>query len=384
MGFRNQLDSFDDEVKSKTIDTWRPSSSGESFDAAVGQAIDEDLSTSKFGWSTMDLIPGSGDIDYTHNDDREEQIHALIDSGELPENYLDNFQTKPAYMGYTTDYESASDAINQDFDFDKKFKTTEELHAERVKELDSRRAYAQDIQRRYDGWFAPLAGGVVGFGTDPVISAGSLVAPALYSAGLGVKMSRSALATSMTKRGALIGAGLQAPIEPFIHSWKEDIGVDYTLSDSMFNIAASGFFSGAVDGLPYAFRAWTSLDGKDLTAKSIVKMKEDFVAKGMPETQAEDMANFIHVTSTHPNQKITYEEVIQESDEIKKQMDTPAYNDEAPALSVDDDMTTAFDMIKDDVVFKTPDGDITAGEFRQRIVDDREAFEQFIGCISGG
>ena len=383
MAFNNRLADFDNMAERNSSEVYDTPSAYEAFSVEIGQAVDEDIASSRQGWSTMDLLPWAGDIDYTHNDDRPERIKRLIENGEIPEDYLDRFKHPYFNFEYSVDYDQISDAINSEFDFDEKLKTGAELHELRVQELDSRRRYAQEVQSRYDGWFAPLVGGMVGFGTDPLIAGGSLIAPAFYSAGLSAKLSRSALAISMTKRGALIGMGLQAPVEPFIHSWKEDMKVHYSLTDSMFNIAAAGIFSGAIDGIPYAFRNWVSLAGEDINVKTIAKMKEQFIEKGLSEGQADDMATFIYQASTHPHQATKIDEVIGELDNVKEQVDTPVFTDEEPAITVDSKLKDIEDELGD-VILTTPEGDITVRETLNQIADDKEMYDQFVGCITNG
>ena len=379
MPFKDNLASSDAQVKRKLSEPYRMPTGYDAFSVTVGQAIDEDIASSEAGFSTMDMLPWAGDIPYTHNDDRSDRIKDHMSAGDIPENYLDNFTSRDMEGRKTVDYNAASLAINDEFDFDEKFKSTEELHELRKIELDKRREYAQQVQSRYDGWFAPLVGGFVGFGTDPLIAVGSAVAPAFYSASVAAKMSRSALALSMTKRGALIGAGLQIPVEPYIHSWKEDIGVDYTLIDSMFNIAAAGLFNGAIDGFASAIAG--PMKVKTPKGRISPEIIEKLEKMGIDAGQAEDIVIFTHQADQHPNGDTPVKEVIGEMDKVVTEMNTPVFHDNSPYIGVEDELTLAFDAIKDDVIFDTPSGKMTAAEMKQLHTDDIDMFNEFIGCI---
>ena len=214
------------------------SSASENFAASVGQVVDEELSISSL-------------LHQTGISERDQKIRDMAAKGEIDKELMDMYTTGNPGRGKKVDYNSIAEYLNWSESVDQHIDTDEELTTARDKELANRRKYRDEVFNTAltGGKVAQFAGSIVASGLDPInIAAMGLTAPVA-----GVQATSKAMyALSMAGRGAAVNAAVAVPIEPFIHSWKEEIGATYTLEDSLFNIGASGILGGAVSGISAA------------------------------------------------------------------------------------------------------------------------------------
>lgn len=369
---------------------YRESSYGDVFNASVGFAIDTGLSTSRSGKSTMDIPEFFGidmNIDYAARDDRPDRIKKMIDNGDYPENYLEQFRDKshntPRMRRKVIDYSKAIAAINRDRPGT--LLTDKEAKADRDATLKSRIAHHDDIMRRAPDYsdIVGLAGSMVGYSTDPV-NAVSMLFPATFGA---QGLSRSSLAMARFKEGAMIGIGTELMIEPLVYDWNQEIGQDYTAKDSMMNIVAAGMFNGTINGLAGAISFKTGTKGR-LTKP---KLKE----AGMDDVEAESMMDFVDESKSAPDQNITVVDHIGKGEEAMDSSNTTHYRDREPDIDIDetavkmkdeDGLTgdPEYDAIPDDYMIVDDNGNKIRGKnLSDSIENDISIDDAFLGCVSG-
>lgn len=219
------------------------SSVGENFAAGVGEMFDEYSSFSSF-------------INRINYDERNKQLQQLLDSGQIP----DLMTAQHERQGRRTntrrqggkDWNTLAEWANDNLKLPDHIATDKELQEERNHEMAFKRKYREDIFNRATGWgkASALAGNFVAGGLDPVVIAASVISAPLVGS---VAASRGLYALSVAGRSALGGAASQAAIEPFVWSWQEETGGEYTWKDATFNIAAAGVFSGGLSGTAALF-----------------------------------------------------------------------------------------------------------------------------------
>ena len=228
---------------------------GDTFQAAVGLFIDEDMSISSLlnreAWSL-----------------RKEIVDDYVKNGQLEKS---KYLRKTSYGSSVFDYNLAA----KDFD---DIKSDADLELERTEMLRNRREYAEDIISR--GPFLARALGTMNSALLDPISIATM--PIGYSVS-GVK-GLAAVGQAMMKAGAVEGA-TELGIQAFVMQHKSDIKSDYDWTDALANIAAAAtgaslLSGGAVGIKEYLGRVLSKasdlpLDGKAIMgAEPIARMKE--------------------------------------------------------------------------------------------------------------
>lgn len=199
---------------------------GETFSAAVGLTIDENLSISSLLNKEM----------Y-----QERRVNAidLINRGIVdPESYQ--------YGDGQFDYNKLSRDL-EDTDYADLIKTDRVLRDERNSMLARRRAYAESILAEGPGT-AQFIGNATAFMLDPINIATMPIAT-VTTASKGLTAFGTALRTAGTT--AALTAGTEAAIQPFVYAHKEDIESPYSAKDAIASIvtaAAGGAVVGTVQG----------------------------------------------------------------------------------------------------------------------------------------
>lgn len=222
---------FEDELNRRAQPFQGFSTMGENFEMGLWEAVDEYSSYSSW-------------INRVNDTQRNERVHTLIDSGQIPAEQAETWRSK---VNGPFDYKEATNWIRANVDLEDEIETNEELLAIRNEEMDARKAYRDSFLDRStpSGKAAYFAGGFGSIVLDiPVMLTGPIAAPIRGS----VQSSRALHALSMARQSAKGGLITQAALEPIIHSWQEDLGREYTISDSLFNIAASGIFAAGLTG----------------------------------------------------------------------------------------------------------------------------------------
>lgn len=198
----------------------------ETFDASVGMIFDESLSVSTLlnreGW-----------------DQREIKIKKMADDGVLQdsEKYYNRTSGKYDYNAVALDLNTPD--IKTDF----------ELKQERNEMLAKRREYAEGVQSR-GPTSAVIAGSLAGFLSDPVnLATITMTGPLGAAKGIGV----IGAALKAAGNAAVVGAGTEAIIQPFIYNHRQEIDSPYSVSDAIKNIgfaaAGGGILGGTFGGI---------------------------------------------------------------------------------------------------------------------------------------
>lgn len=345
----------------------------QAFGAAFSHTIDEDLSISRF----------------LHNEDedaRNTQIKEMIGRGEISQDIeLANTTWEP-FVGYKVDYSAIAEYANENLGL--KMLTDEELITSRNEMLANRRAERQDVIERSGGFgqAAAFGGGMVGSMVDPVgIAAGVATA----GVGTGIMATSKALRSmSMTQSlvtqglvdGAIGGTLSAAAVEPFIYSWKQEIGSPYTFGDAMFNVAASGLMGATLGGMVGGFKAKFGLRNIDDYDTNVNRFEE----LGASRAEAEGLARTLYDASRAP-----------------ADMDPETYFREIEGRV--SDMDNGTNQTRDTLIDATDEASVEAG-FAERSEARREAglepdefeagvkaiesegtkMEQTIRCLGGG
>lgn len=357
------------------IDPIDYSSHNEVFDAAVGEAVDENMLFSREWYEVANGYPIRS---------RNESIKQLVTDGIVPEDYIHKQEFRG--RGYAIDYDSLALSINRDFDLETPVKTGMELFTERKGVLAERRSYREDVFSRgkFGSGLTRLSGGLAGLAISPENIAAMLVVPATGVYGT----SRALYSLAAAKRGAIIGTLTAAAVEPFIYSWKKEIDAPYTFNDAFFNIAASGILNGTVDGIGASIGYNFKMKGINESRTDYKKLVEIFRKKGLDGSDAEVMATFVRQAAGAPDPKmksVDYvnrmndaAEALEVDTQVKQRVPDELYDDPEFVSSALDEMDDGFYYVADDgkhINYK--DADIGFDKELSRI-------KQAIGCLANG
>ncbi len=226
---------------------------GETFSAAVGLTIDENLSISSLLNKEM------------YQERRVNAIN-LINQGIVdPESYQ--------YGDGQFDYNKLSRDL-EDTDYSDLVKTDRVLRDERNGMLARRRAYAESILAEGPGT-AQFVGSATAFMLDPINIATMPIAT-VTTAAKGLTAFGTALRTAGTT--AALTAATEAAIQPFVYAHKEDIESPYSAQDAIASIvtaAAGGAVIGTVQGgLAGFFRNARTKTSEGLTGEPTITAQD--------------------------------------------------------------------------------------------------------------
>ena len=226
---------------------------GETFSAAVGLTIDENLSISSLLNKEM------------YQERRVNAIN-LINQGIVdPESYQ--------YGDGQFDYNKLSRDL-EDTDYSDLVKTDRVLRDERNGMLARRRAYAESILAEGPGT-AQFVGSATAFMLDPINIATMPIAT-VTTAAKGLTAFGRALRTAGTT--AALTAATEAAIQPFVYAHKEDIESPYSAQDAIASIvtaAAGGAVIGTVQGgLAGFFRNARTKTSEGLTGEPTITAQD--------------------------------------------------------------------------------------------------------------
>lgn len=355
--------SFFEHASSNLAEFSEYSTASENFAAAIGQIFDEESSISSF-------------LGNSNRRARDEQIRRYIDEGVIDEEVANNF-THYSFGGKRVNYDGIAEYANENLELDTPIKTAEELFNERNEDLASRRKYRERVfdTSLTGGKVNQFAGMLVGASLDPVMVATMPIAVSTMGAR---NLSKAMYSLSMAKRTALFGMATAAPIEPFIHSWKEEIGAEYTLADSMFNLGAAGLLSGSIGG------AVGYLAHGARTRLGLIKDLEDL---GLDTESAEIIADQVDELKRQPDQNQPAEEYYNIVEETQERMDTQkGTHDKVPDLDTNDQVQMAEmeTNIREDLTFVDTDGNtINYKKYVSDIDEESKRVEEILGCLNG-
>lgn len=399
----------------------------ENFAAAVGQTVDEELSISSSLDVEKDFVnPFTNPAEFADSlhpliDDpalrmQTEKVKLLMDEGKISPDLKDRFSTRKPRSGTVVDYEALAMEANKFLSDEDKIPTMEEYNARRNEILAQRRGVAQDIFSRSDGYGATgqfLGGMTAGMALDPVsVATAPLAAPLL-----GVSsVSKAWYAINTGIRAAAFNAGLQGTIEPFVHSWKEEIGAEYTVQDSLFNMGAAGLLGGSMQGV--GSYIGMSLRGSSFVNKDYDSLYTDLRNLGLSDAEASPIAQHIYEANNALDPKANVEDAIKESEARQEAMrrgePNPDYEpefdarestevnltpDDIDAIAADaardtadvryeevevDPIDAMYDEIPDDVVYILENGEEVSIKQSTLVYDEKlSALDNTLTCLGG-
>jgi hypothetical protein len=349
------------------------SSAGENFDASVGQVIDEELSVSSL-------------INRIGSDDRNDRIRSLAKEGMIGDEVMEMFRTRHERMGTRIDWDGVANYANDNLELEEHLDTDLELTEQRDMDLADRRAYRENIFGRSltGGKVSQFAGGFVASGLDPVAMASMGLALPVA----GVRQTTKAMYTlSMFGRGAAFNVAAAAPIEPFIHSWKDEIGAEYTLQDSMFNLGVSGLLGGTVVGiganLGFKYKNKDTFIGKD--RKSLVQA---YKRLGLEDEDAEALGQFTYEANNAPDPDMPAKEFVERVEDTQERMEINRGQERDVESQIDTDsdelIQSMYDDVPEDLMMTLEDGtEISIKEHAATSKAEAEEINTIIGCLNG-
>lgn len=193
---------------------------------AMSQTIDEDLSVSR---NIQEWLGGEFEA-------RNRTIDEALASGELPETYKQ-------LVGNSMSYGRLAQIAKTRYGLD--IQNDDDVYASIRDDMKLRHAYAQEVDAKTPGYLKPFkfTGAMHGYMLDPISVVGMLVGigPASKAA---TYLGR--IATTAGRTSVAIGVE-EAIIQAPVYSWKQDIGVEYNVSDALVNIT-SAMAGGAILG----------------------------------------------------------------------------------------------------------------------------------------
>lgn len=265
----------------------------DTFDAALGGVIDEDLSASAL----------------FREDGFEKRNQALRDSD------ID-------YRDYSDAYGNVDWDRVRDDTGDARFKRSGELQKEEEKFYADKRAYREGVFANGAG-SAQFLGAMTGYMLDPVnVLTMPLAAPvATLRAAHGATQVIKALGKVALTEGA-IGVGVESAIQIPVSQFKDDIGVDYGVKDALFAIGTAAVgqsilgtaFAGAARGIQGRL-AQTTGNKVGLNAV-LVKLRDDLPDTPEGKALKEQLSTQIDTLNNNPTRKIDRKKVGKLVDEV--------------------------------------------------------------------
>lgn len=198
----------------------------ETFDAAVGFAIDEGLSTSRMLNNEM-------------YDRRRAEAKKIFDSGVDRGEFMDE-RGQINYNEMAHDY---PDTIKPDWELSEQKRTL----------LGERREYYNDVMRRTDSVSGNLLGSMTGFMLDPINIATMAVGTPFAAAKGATVLSKILYGAT---GAATINATTEALIQPFVLDYKLDIESPYGAKDAITNIAMAAGGGFVLGGMSTGISGW--------------------------------------------------------------------------------------------------------------------------------
>lgn len=370
MGFRLNTGSYSAWADKNAKPFGGYSSVEENFAASVGQVVDEELSISSIIWDN-------------NSDERNRQILDLVDEGKVDNETVQLFTSGNLGRGRRTDYNALAEYLNENGLLSEHIDTDEELDKIVTDELALRRSYRNQVfdTALTGGKVAQFAGGFIASGLDPV----NMVAMGLAAPVAGVRATSKAMyALSMAGRSAALNVAVAVPIEPIIHAWKEKIGAEYTVTDSLFNIGISGILGGTVSGVAAAI-------GKRFTGDSILNKDYDslithFKKAGLEPDDAETMARFVDETNQAFDKNMSAKDFVRNAEATQERMNEGPKGDSESEIDIDDMETldAMYAEVPEDFTIKLEDdSEISVRELDMELEADVQFLKDKLGCLSG-
>ena len=344
---------------------------GDVFKASVMNTINEDTSTGMF----MNRIPVRP---------RNESIRQFESEGKLPKGYVQGFERKRRGRGYSYDYDGMAKDIQANYP-DLEISTYAQMHEERNEEMAEKRAERQDVISRGQtgSAIAQFAGGMVGVTASVEGIAMAFIAPLTGVKGL----SKAAYSISMAKQGAKVGVLSAAAVEPFIYSWRQEINSEYSVSDAMFNIGASGVMNGVIGGISGAF-LFKKFDDAKPTKTTLDEKTDELIKQGLDKDEAEPIANTLHTAENSPNPDMPREEYFDRMNSTEESMNNPLSKDRDTSDLTEDmfaDKEFSQSLLdENDLSFTTDQGEVKYKDADASFDERMNMYERTMDCFING
>ena len=178
---------------------------------------------------------------------RSSRLEELMRDGTIPEEIGKSFAHNYGLGGALTtyDYDGLAEYANT-LEGDEYFQSDEELTNSIAELVQFTEAQRQDVYARAGaaGVTGMVVAGLTAASIDPPNILASLVIP---GAGQATTFSRAFLQGA--KAGAISNLATEVVTQPFIHSWKNEVGLNYTFSDVMTNMSLSTAMGMGLGGL---------------------------------------------------------------------------------------------------------------------------------------
>ena len=300
---------------------------------------------------------------------RDSDLRDKIETGEIPRDVELAFTNWEFGRGYYVDYSGLAEHAKTSLGL--VVKNDEDVTTERDEYLASRRLERQSkLSEASGGDMAAYFLGSLGPSmVDPGAIAMGFATLGVSRYAMGAKAFSKILKAHSIKSSAALGALGAAGVEPFIYSWKEEIGQEYTVNDALFNIAASGLFSGTITAAGKAIRKrFKGVDLDDADQATVDRMAEEAEAAPNPRESAE----------TH-NERT--ERTAEDMDASQSQPNPGAKYDAEDSATID----RAYEEIDPDTVIVNEDGSTTTvGEQEAELKRMLEDQEEYIRCMNSG
>jgi len=348
MTYATEATNFDDSVLANSTDSPGLSTNfGENFITGVGQTIDNNLSISEWfvrdsgGWSLGD---------------RNDELKKLRDSGELTDQEYSSFISSDSRGMKYPDYSAMAEYANNKLGTS--IRTDKEINDQMRAGLKGRRERAQDITDRQTttGFIGNVAGSMTGFALEPAgIAAipleGLMLGRSAYV--LSQATTRLARASRVAGVSAVANMATETAIQPIMFNWHEEIGVDMTWKDALFNVASVGVLSGAITGAASGIRTKAGFEKEQFAAQLQQKIKrgEALTVKEKTILDAVDESELptvrrdeseLPTVRREPDDELTVKDVRNTLATVRREADTVVDDREATTLlkRMEDELNT--------------------------------------------
>lgn len=215
-------------IESYPVQENQPSSTfKETFDAALGQVIDEE-------WSISSSLNKEGESQ------RATLVREKAKAGEID---INQYRSANGAVDYNRIAETLEDPA---------IKTNAQLREERNEILAQRRRYAQDVIERGSGT-AQFLGGLNGYVLDPINLATLGIAAPVTTVRAGSIVGRAMLTARNT---ALVEGAAELGIQALVYQHKKDIDSPYSATDALANIGMAATGAAILGGVQGGISGW--------------------------------------------------------------------------------------------------------------------------------
>ena len=200
---------------------------------------------------------------------RSARLEELMREGSIPEEVGKSFaRSYGINNSFTTyDYDGLAEYANT-LEGEEYFQSDEELTDSIAELVQFTEAQRQEVYSRagITGVAGTFSAGLVSASIDPPNILASLIIP---GAGQAATLTKSMLHGA--KIGAVSNLAVEVVTQPFIHSWKNEVGLQYTYSDAMTNMALSTVMGASLSGL---LSGGAHLVGSKISAAQLSKARD--------------------------------------------------------------------------------------------------------------